>query len=220
MIESLMPIESSLALMSHDERTVLYNLISTLDNNSIIVEVGSHIGGSACLMASVNPTIAVHCMDMHHPDNIIQWELQRSYISQMTNNWYNLHDIPNENRLDLATDINNCFISDPSSEAALRYVTNKYSNITVHSGTSPVDFLNWNQPIDVFFEDALHTNPFLLTNINFWGGHIKPGGYIVGHDYNLELFPDVVNEFNNLIQQGWTKMSLTETLIILQKPSK
>jgi hypothetical protein len=213
-----MPIEGELALMTYNERTALYDLISTLDDNSIVVEVGSHIGGSACLMASVNPTITINCIDMHHPDNIIEWNLKRPNVGTWTSNWYNLHNIPYEDRLDLLTDINNCFINDPTSESALRYVTSKYSNIKVHSGISPIDFLNWDQMIDVFFEDALHTNPLLFNNINFWCEHIKPGGYLVGHDYIAELFPDVVSEFDKLIQQGWLKISLTENLIILQKP--
>jgi len=220
MTKTFMPIESELCLMTIDEKIALHNLISTLSNNSIIVEIGSYIGGSACLMASVNSTITVNCIDMHDPGNILQWNIKKQFLIGMLSNWYNLHNIPNKDRLDLVTDINNCFINDPTGKTALKYVTIKYSNIKLHDGISPDDFLNWDQAIDVCFEDATHCNPVLIANLNFWSKHIKPGGYLIGHDYEFKMYPDVVNEFDKLIQQGWIKVSLTNSLIILQKPNK
>ena len=77
---------------------------------------------------------------------------------------------------------------------------------------------DWVEPIDMYFEDAKHENPVLHSNIDFWIKHIKPNGFIVGHDYN-DLYTDVKSEFNNLIQQGWNLVTKVDALIILQKPN-
>ena len=73
----------------------------------------------------------------------------------------------------------------------------------------------------MYLEDATHHNPVLYENIKFWSNHIKPGGFIIGHDYqNLDTgsYPDVISEFNKLIINGWDLISKVHSLIILQKP--
>jgi hypothetical protein len=110
------------------------------------------------------------------------------------------------------------FSADKSGKLVHEHLTKSYSNITQQVGNSPNDFSNWNKEIDVYIEDACHTNPTLNSNIEFWKKFVRPGGFLVGHDYEAELYPDVFAEFNKLIEQGWIKVSLTETLIILQKP--
>ena len=97
-------------------------------------------------------------------------------------------------------------------------MTKSYSNIKQHVGTSPNDFSNWNTMIDVYLEDSMHTNPVLLSNLKFWSKYVKVGGYIIGHDYHETMYPDVYKEFNKLIRNdGYRKVLLTETLIILRK---
>lgn len=210
------PIESCFALMSNNENNTLYSIISELSDNSVVVEIGSHLGGSACIMASVNPTININCIEMGHEDNISMWERQKSYIN---NNWHiNFMRQSTYDSYMYIKDIDDCFFNDSTGIDALKYVTKKYSNIQVHQGHSPKDFLDWSQPIDLCFEDAIHKNPEVNLNLKFWEPHIKPGGYLVGHDYN-DVCPDIIYEFNKFISAGWILIAKVDSLIILQKPN-
>jgi cephalosporin hydroxylase len=205
------PIESCFALMSNNERHFLYSIISELSDNSVVVEVGSHLGGSACTMAAVNPTIYINCIEMGHEHNILMWEYTKSDINTiMLQSKYDSYMY--------IKNIDDCFVNDSTGIDALKYVTQKYSNIQVHQGKSPEDFLNWSQPIDLYFEDAVHSNPQLNLNLKFWCPHIKLGGYLVGHDYN-DVCPDVISEFNKFISVGWILIAKVDSLIILQKPN-
>jgi len=73
-------------------------------------------------------------------------------------------------------------------------------NITPMQGRSPKDFLDWDRPIDLYFEDAVHSNPVLRQNIDFWTGFLKPGGIVCGHDYRSKC-PDVRNEAHALAKR-------------------
>jgi hypothetical protein len=198
-----LPAESCYSINTLLERELLYSFIKSLPDNSIIVEVGSAIGGSSCVMASANPTNTINCVDSFEGDV--------GYIYHWKNIKYNFSDVELNNILD------NCFSIDPSGKLAFETLTKKYTNIKLHNGKSPKEFLNWNQPIDLYFEDATHQNPGLSSNIDFWTTHIKPGGFIIGHDYSSE-HPDVKLEFNKLLMTGWSLISKIDSLIILQKP--
>ena len=63
-------------------------------------------------------------------------------------------------------------------------------NIRAHQGFSPDAFAIWTQPIDLYFEDAVHVDPILARNLEFWSSHLKASGILCGHDYT-ERFPDV-----------------------------
>ena len=63
-----LPIESCYAVNTLAERELLYSFIKSLPDNSIIVEVGSAIGGSSCVMASANPTNTINCVDSFEGD--------------------------------------------------------------------------------------------------------------------------------------------------------
>jgi len=75
--------------------------------------------------------------------------------------------------------------------------TSDCPNIVALQGYSPQDFRDWDRPIDLYFEDAVHRNPVLRENLDFWTGFLKPGGIVCGHDY-LGKFPDVVKEAHAL----------------------
>ena len=63
-------------------------------------------------------------------------------------------------------------------------------NIAPRQGYSPRDFLDWVDPIDLYYEDAVHAGPILAQNLSFWSGKLKPSGIICGDDYRPR-FPDV-----------------------------
>jgi cephalosporin hydroxylase len=205
--------EQIFSIIKYSEQARVYEIVKSLPDNSTVVEVGSALGGTACLIAATNPTLRVNCVDCFLNNYISDiWEridLNKTIIELKVN-------IDANNSINI---INNFFEIDPTGQLAFEYITKPYSNITLHKGYSPRDFNNWDTMIDIYIEDALHENPMLAANIEFWKKFVKPGGYIIGHDYEPEIYPNVVTEFNKLIQQGWIRISLTETLIILQKPS-
>jgi precorrin-6B methylase 2 len=211
------PLQGEFAILSHIERTILHNLISNLGNNTNIVEVGSALGGAACLMAAVNPTINVVCVEAFH-NNIWSWENQiRPVLSKHIQNWCVMNRVNLNDHLFWLPLIDSCFEKDRSVVLAFNVITKQFPNIKLLQGESPTICADWSEPIDVYFEDAVHANPGLHSNIDFWIKHIKPNGMIVGHDYN-DSCSDVKYEFNNLIQQGWSLISKVESLIVLQKP--
>lgn len=73
-------------------------------------------------------------------------------------------------------------------------------NLTPLQGYSPNDFQDWSKPIDGYYEDAVHTNPILRKNLDFWVSHLKPDGVVCGDDYRPR-FTDVVCEVRNLARK-------------------
>ncbi|WP_290993846.1 class I SAM-dependent methyltransferase [Hyphomicrobium sp.] len=73
-------------------------------------------------------------------------------------------------------------------------------NIRPLQGYSPIQFEDWSDPIDVYYEDAVHTNPILAQNLAFWSKKIKPAGILCGDDYRPR-FPDVMNGAQTLAKQ-------------------
>jgi hypothetical protein len=218
--------ESHYAIMQHTEKYLLRAIVSKLPDNSVIVEVGSALGGTACLMAEVNPTLTIHCMEAFQT-NLNIWKSQRKHVLDFVLPLdENCNILPVNERHELFKNyidrIDECFSNDISGKLAFKAITEKYPNIILHEGHSPENSLDWNQPIDLYFEDAAHINPYLQTNIDFWTKHIKPGGFIVGHDYAKVLSDgtkvDVAEEFNKLIAQDWDLVAKIDSLIILQKP--
>jgi len=217
-----MPVESLFAIMRHTECNMLHCAAKQLADNSVIVEVGSALGGGACIMAAANPNITVNCVEQFQTNNIEIWNQLKKDIHRLYQIYHLARDqVPARTSLDIVSLIDNCFLTDPTGKLAFELITKNFSNIKLHHGESPINFLNWTQPIDIYLEDATHHNPALHENIKFWSNHVKPGGFIIGHDYqNLDTIsmPDVVSEFNKLIFNGWDLISKVDSLIILQKP--
>ena len=211
------PLQGLFAIMSHTERALLYSFISQLGNNITVMEIGSALGGAACVIASANPTINVISIEAFH-NNIWCWENQiRPFLAGKIENWCKIRNTDVTNYLFWIELINSHFEYDRLGISAFEAITKDFPNIKLLQGESPIICSDWNTPIDVYFEDANHNNPLLNSNINFWTKHIKPNGFIIGHDYDQK--PDVKSEFNNLIQQGWNLITKVEQLIILQKPN-
>jgi predicted O-methyltransferase YrrM len=85
----------------------------------------------------------------------------------------------------------------------------EFSNITVMCGNAMRDFSDWNTDIDVYFEDAAHKDPSLVTNLIRWTSFLKPGGFLLMHDHN-DFFPDVGKNIDKLISSG--KFTIVETV--------
>jgi len=49
----------------------------------------------------------------------------------------------------------------------------------------------WTEPIDYLYIDADHSYASVVEDLQAWVPHVKPGGLIVGDDYNNPMFPGV-----------------------------
>lgn len=49
----------------------------------------------------------------------------------------------------------------------------------------------WSQPIDFLYVDADHGYRGVLADLESWWPHVRPGGLIVGDDYEHSLYPGV-----------------------------
>src|SRR4029078_7046770 len=78
----------------------------------------------------------------------------------------------------------------PFGRDAFEKFTAGCKNIIPLQGYSPQGFRNWNIPVDIFFDNAIHENPYLRRNLRFWLTFMKSGGIMCGHDYCAE-WPDV-----------------------------
>lgn len=55
---------------THEEREALYNLSRTTKDNSVIVEIGSHLGATSCMLALGNKNNKVFCVDTWKNDTM------------------------------------------------------------------------------------------------------------------------------------------------------
>jgi len=154
--------------MSEDELRGIEKLAQKVPKQGCVVEVGSLYGLSSFTWAtSVDPSVTVHCID--------PWVREPWIIALVESN--------------------------PSCPKfgfeAFRTFTASCPNIVPHKGYSPRDFKNWDRPVDIFFDDAVHQNPFIRESLRFWLTKMQPGGIMCGHDYCKE-WPDVIIEVNRL----------------------
>jgi hypothetical protein len=191
-----------MALMSLDEALSLEHVALQLSDNSVVVEVGCFMGGSAAIIAHTNKSISVHSFDLFEDDTHTAYRGPNQYklFSQLLQEKKPVRSLDNVRKI------------------------LSYSNIHLYKGRSPVDFVNWDTPIDMYFEDSLHTNPSLSMNIKFWEPKLKEGGYLLMHDCrpflpkdHFHRFIDVEYESEKLLANGYKKISHVGALLVLQK---
>ncbi|MEQ9242287.1 class I SAM-dependent methyltransferase [Roseovarius indicus] len=90
-------------------------------------------------------------------------------------------------------------------------------NITQHKGYSPKDFLDWSEPVDLFFDDAVHTNPIFLENLQHWGKLVKSGGIVSGHDFDPNHY-DIMTEVSRLAKRWKTELHVLGAVWWIKKP--
>ena len=203
-LEQLAP-EHLNAVLGSDEKLYLANLVKGLAPKSIVVEVGSWMMGSACIFADANPNVDIHCFDPFC-DTILE-------------------GFPDH----MLAQIDQLCGGVRSIEACQQLIGSR-PNIHLHPGLSPQSCVDWNTPIDFYFEDGDHSDPVLANNLNFWLPKIKVGGYFAIHDYGdyLNLFyefdstqhqtNDVGFHVHRLLVSGnWALVAQPEITVILKK---
>lgn len=178
------------ALMHYSEKFALHYIASHFPKKTTVVEIGSFLGGSAAIMAFANPDISIVGIDAFDQKQHTLVEEQRAMIERVYG--------PGKTR---------------SQENAQHWISSFANNVTFVQALSPnnceqLDVVK--NPIDVYFEDAVHVNPGLEKNINFWFPKVKPGGLILMHDYRPWMppklsmppwrFKDVENHLERLVE--------------------
>ena len=155
--------------MTEGELRCLEYLSSFVPESGVVVEIGSLYGLSSYTWSTSVPASAtVHCID--------PW-VREAWVIEL-----------------VEKKIRNCPTFGYSAFAGF---TRSCTNIVAQQGYSPDDFLDWETPVDLFFDDALHHNPGFRRNLRFWHKKVRPGGIMCGHDYCAE-WPDVVREVDKL----------------------
>jgi len=155
--------------MTEGELRGIEGLARKVPKGGSIVEVGSLFGLSSYTWATtVDPSVTVHCID--------PW-VREQWIVDL-----------------VEAKIAGC--PEFSIDAFKRY-TRTCTNLTAHQGYSPREFGDWSGRVDLFFDDALHHNPYFRESIRFWLNKMKAGGIMCGHDY-CDEWPDVKAEVNLL----------------------
>jgi hypothetical protein len=195
---SKLPRHSKFALMTQGEKHFLFMFALKLKPESVILEVGTFLAGGASIMADANAGIIVHSVD----------------------NYNDKHD---RHRPEVVDMLREALGDETRSLQSVQSLVSKYKNIKLHKGNSPTDFNDWDTPIDVYFEDGVHTNPGFGNNVEFWTKFLKKDGYLILHDHRPFLpdghaskFIDVINLVKQLSPQ-YEVVDQMESLIVLKK---
>ena len=173
--------------MDLDELAFLATLAAQVPQQGHIVEVGAFYGRSTNAIAQGNPTAKITSIDTFEN---VDWTDR--YANQY-------HGIPVFGR------------------DAFDHFTNSLENVSPIQGFSPDCVRDWVHPIDMYFEDAIHGNPGLKRNLDFWMGHLKPGGIACGHDYTRR-FPDIKTEVDSRAHRWGCDVTVVGSLWALRKP--
>jgi hypothetical protein len=192
------------SLMSIAEKSLLRKLAKDLAPASVVVEVGTYLGGSASIMAEANPAIKIFTYDL--------------YNGQDSDPFFGTSLV--EKALGAGVE---------RTLESVSKVTNSYQNIELRRSLPrlPGSFKWQGDPIDLLFDDGDHTVQGLPLNLNYWLQFLKDDGIIALHDcrpwlhlaHNLR-WPGVEIEVERLVSLGYTKVLQVDSLVILQKVAK
>ncbi len=174
--------------LTEPDMYAIEQLVKKLPNNGTVVEVGTFLGKSAvewaCNIAKQNKDYKIICIDSFtSPIEILQDLLKTADFVVPTSN----------SHIDM-----------------FRYYTKDYSNIIALEAFFNEEF-EFNQKIDLVFEDSDHTQKTLTHALPFWWNKIKEGGILSGHDYWIRDVKTAVDTFavlNNLEIKSFPKSSI------------
>lgn len=173
--------------MDMDEMAFLAALAAKVPAGGHIIEIGPFYGRSTCVMGRANPDVKITSIDTFED---VAWTERYAGLYQ---------DMPRFGR------------------AAFDTYTRDLPDVTAIQGYSPQVVADWAAPVDMYFEDAVHGNPVLKQNMDFWINHLRPGGIACGHDYTLR-FPDIKTEADCWAAKWGTKLEVVGSLWALRKP--
>jgi len=165
--------------------------VKTLPPGSIILEMGTFVGGTTRLFAQANPNITIHTIDIDtFGDTIINPDFGHFAENPMIvtiQETYGLLGISVEDVLE----IRKLHIED-------------YPNIISHLGNSTDLKL---ENIDLVFVDASHTYEDVLNDLRYAWGIVKDGGYIFGDDVHSAPLYNALWQFCQEVDTSYTVYS-------------
>lgn len=105
----------------------------------------------------------------------------------------------------------------PFSQEAFQNYTRKSKNIIAIRGYSPDCVSHWVDPIDIYFDDAVHEDPGFSKNVDFWLQFLKPGGIFCGHDFRYN-YTDITRRALETASAWGTDLNITDNLFWIRKP--
>lgn len=164
---------SKFGLLSKMDKVFLHSMAKIIPKNGVVVELGVYLGAASTIIAHSNSTLQIHSFDLF--DNSVQRpiDLHKTFTIEALG--------PNQKRT-----IEN-----------VQKLVNEYPNIHLHK-VKILRHVEFNEPIDLYLEDANHSNPSLAFRLNMWMPRVKVGGYVVLHDYRPFLPPDAQLRFKDV----------------------
>ena len=164
--------------LTDGDMLAIAHLSKKVPNNGMIVEVGSFLGKSAVEWArgieSDKKSCQIICIDSFNaPPHILK---------------------------DLLVTAEFTLPSASSQLEMFRHYTSAFDNIKALEAFFNQDF-EFDQLVDLVFEDSTHTSKYLTYALPFWWSKVKAGGILSGHDYSMREVQVSVDTFallNNL----------------------
>ena len=188
------------AVMSDRDLDALSQVAKLIPLDSIAVEVGSRLGGSARAIIDHAPRIKrLYCIDP---------EWKGNSTNGISDPWMdNLRGFWQLDRFQTCLQFAEHYMRDRPQVRLLPF-------------SSPDDIRWWREPVDFMFEDSSHENPQLRDTLDFWVPLVKSGGIIAGHDYSRSNWPEVAQEADALAQRLGTDLHVLggSTIWWMRKP--
>jgi len=176
--------------MTSDGLDFLGMMARSVPKNGIIVEIGPLFGSSTWVLAkNADPSVQVFSIDTWEPAPWID-KVEAKY--------------------------RNC---KPFSKDAFLYYTRDCPNVTAIQGWSPEVVKDWDQKIDMFFDDATHGDPGFSENVNFFLPFVKENSILCGDDYSSG-WPDIVRVVDDLGEKWGVHPEVSGRVWAMRKPTE
>ena len=191
---------SKFGLLSKIDKVFLHSMAKIIPKDGVVVELGVYLGAASTIIAHSNSTLQIHSFDLF--DNSVQWPID-------------LHDTLTIEALGL---------NQKRTIENVQKLVNEYPNIHLHK-VEKLSHVEFNEPIDLYLEDANHSNPLLAFRLHMWMPRVKVGGYVVLHDYRPFLpldaqlrFKDVEDHVDRISKDpSWDFVGSCGGFAVLQK---
>ena len=166
------------SLMSKSDLESIFELATTLPEDSNILEIGCFLGSTTCTLKEALPNSILHCVDIWQDEKHSKYLLgkDRHFVNkEITSNKYMWHQNTKH--------LQNIFTYQTSS---LQY-------------QSDIKF-------DLIFLDGNHQYENVISELVKFKQYLKPNGILAGHDYGFEPTSKAIIKFaNNNNLAVWTK---------------
>lgn len=186
-------------LKQSEENELIKLAIDFVPDNGTIVELGAGLGRSASAFAYAcrnKQYVKIYSIDLFD-----EGSFSKRFPYSQLKQWYkNVFEAMDKLSIAYKHDTLNWSVS----------VMNRQQN------TNKDDFTLYGSKIDLLFIDADHDYSSVKADIAAWVRHIRPGGIVAFHDYDLTSVAQAVDEWQS--EAKWWKQTRTDSLIYFVRP--